>query len=203
MKSKFLIVFGLLLASVGVFAQNYFGVTGGYNLSNIRNADTPYVEYHPQSGFNVGVAYEHRFSTNGKGYPFLDASILYSLERYKGTPLVDNYYDLVFSAGSSPSFDEGSKFLKIPVSFGYNFQLTDKFGIAPKIFGIFDADMSDPPSSGSDKFFAFGGGANFNIGERFSIGVGYDFRRDIYGFADEYILFDNYHANLTYYIFSK
>ena len=197
MKNKILIAVGLLLISVCASAQNYFGVTGGYNLTDIRDADNSYIEYHPRSGFNVGVAYEHRFSTKGKGYPFLDASILYSLERYKGDPLVDNYFDLVFSSGSQ-TFDVDSKFLKVPVSYGYNFQLAEKFGIGPKIFVIYDFEPSY-----KDSYFAFGGGANFNIGERFSIGIGYDMRSGYNGPNGNRVWFDNFHANLTYYIFSK
>lgn len=198
MKNKILIAIGLLLVSVCASAQNYFGVTGGYNLSTIteRSGVVPgWREYSPKSGFNVGIAYEHRFTGSDKGNMFLGANILYSLEGYKFKEVVPVGPDIVFVNANTIDYDGkiDIKLLKIPVSFGYNFQLTEKFGIAPKIFVIYDFEPSY-----KDSYFAFGGGANFNIGERFSIGIGYDMKS---GYDGGW--YDNCHANLTYYIFSK
>ncbi len=203
MKNKLLIAVGLSLASVCASAQNYFGVTGGYNLSTIteRSGVVPgWREYSPKSGFNVGIAYEHRFAGSDKGNMFLGANILYSLEGYKFKEVVPVGPDIVFVNANTIDYDGkiDIKLLKIPVSFGYNFQLTEKFGIAPKIFVIYDFEPSY-----KDSYFAFGGGANFNIGERFSIGIGYDMRSGYNGPNGNRVWFDNFHANLTYYIFSK
>ena len=186
MKNKLLIAVGLSLASVCASAQNYFGVTGGYNLTNMHHEmGSSDFERDPKSGFNIGASYEHRFHANGKGYPFLDACLLYSQEGY--------FYS-----------DKDLKFLKIPVGVGYDFQLTRKFGLAPKVFGVLDVEMSDVSASDNNMFFAFGGGANLNIGEKFSIGIGYELRRESYGSNDDYYSwFNTFHTNLTYYIFSK
>ena len=68
MKGKFLITTGLALASVCSSAQNYFGVTGGYNLSTFKmdkqrlGIPDGVVENSPKSGFNAGIAYEYRFT---------------------------------------------------------------------------------------------------------------------------------------------
>ena len=202
MKNKILIAIGLLLVSVCASAQNYFGVTGGYNLSTMteRSGVEPgWREYSPKSGFNVGIAYEHRFAGSDKGNMFLGANILYSLEGYKFKEVVPVGPDIVFVNANTIDYDGkiDIKLLKIPVSFGYNFQLAEKFGIAPKIFVIYDFEPSY-----KDSYFAFGGGANFNIGERFSIGIGYDMKSGYHGSFD-CGWYDNCHANLTYYIFSK
>lgn len=196
MKNKLFVLAGLMMACAGVSAQNYFGLTGGYNLSKV-SVENPsdYCENKFGSGFNVGVAYEHRFKSTGNSYPFIDASILYSLEKRN----VEYSVDLNDMVGCPPAFDIDMKFLKIPVSFGYNFQVSDKFGIGPKVFAIFDGDFS---SQGLDPYFAFGGGVNFNIGERASIGIGHDLNyRNLYFGGD--VWSHNTHANFTYYIFSK
>lgn len=202
MKSKFLIVFGLLLANVCASAQNYFGVTGGCNLSRIHDKDFFDVDYYSKIGFNVGVAYEHRFRNSGNNYPFIDASILYSLEQYSFAykdRSIDPYDMVLTSGGYEPIVKE--KYLKVPVGVGFNFQLAEKFGLAPKVYGILDATID---RFGMDPIFAFGGGMNLNVGESFQIGIGYDlnhsFSRSCESGKD---WIGNFHANLTYYIFSK
>ena len=202
MKSKFLIVFCLLLANVCASAQNYFGVTGGCNLSHIHDKDFFDVDYYSKIGFNVGVAYEHRFKNSGNNYPFIDASILYSLEQYSFAykdRKIDPYDIVLYYGGYEPIVKE--KYLKVPVGVGFNFQLAEKFGLAPKVYGILDAIID---RFGMDPIFAFGGGMNLNVGESFQIGIGYDlnhsFSRSCESGKD---WIGNFHANLTYYIFSK
>ena len=91
---KMLVVAGLMLAGVCASAQNYFGVTGGYNLSNhfisewnLTSIDPieggVSYDYYCKSGFNAGLSFEHRFApkSNGGNW-FLGVSALYSLEGY-------------------------------------------------------------------------------------------------------------------------
>ena len=147
MKSKLLITTGLVLASVCASAQSYFGVTGGYNLSTLRmenTEDDPYgvkTEYSPRSGFNAGIAYEYRFSGSDKGNLFIGANVLYSLEGYHyKTTIPTGGSDIELKSGLAPYVAEGDvdiKNLKVPVSFGYNFKLSDNFGLAPKVLRIY------------------------------------------------------------------
>ena len=94
MKGKFLITTSLVLASVCTSAQNYFGVTGGYNLSTFKmdkqrlGIPDGVVENSPKSGFNAGIAYEYRFTGSDKGNLFIGANVLYSLEGYHHKALV-------------------------------------------------------------------------------------------------------------------
>ena len=197
-----LVVAGLMLAGVCASARNYFGVTGGCNLSHIHDKGFFDVDYYSKIGFNVGVAYEHRFRNSGNNYPFIDASILYSLEQYSFAykdRTIDPYDIVLTSGGFEPIVKE--KYLKVPVGVGLNFQLAEKFGLAQKDYGILDATID---RFGMDPIFAFGGGMNFNIGESVQIGIGYDlnhsFSRSCESGKD---WIGNFHANLTYYIFSK
>lgn len=212
MKKEMLVSAGLLLAGVGATAQNYFGVTGGYNLTHHHAPDDYYFEYENKSGFNAGIAYEHRFKNSGNNYLFLDASVLYSLEQYSCTQKdkTINLNDMVFASGGDDSGLE-MKYLKVPVGVGYNFQLAEKFGLAPKVYGILDVDVHKHPGAKDNKYctdpyFAFGGGANLNIGERFQIGMGYDWNLARYispRYLESKNWTGNFHTNLTYYLFSK
>lgn len=204
MKGKFLITTGLALASVCASAQNYFGVTGGYNLSTLKmensGGNDPYgakTEYSPRSGFNAGIAYEYRFSGSDKGNLFLGANVLYSLEGY-------HYKTTIPTVGGIPNVYDGNvdiKNLKVPVSFGYNFKLSDNFGLAPKVFGILESQLDVDHNDTNPVFdFAFGAGVNLNIGERLSIGLGYDWNPEN-DFVPK-IRYCNAHANVSYYIFS-
>ena len=89
--------------------------------------------------------------------------------------------------------------MKVPVSFGYNFKLSDNFGLAPKVFGILESQLGvDHDPEYNPLFdFAFGAGVNLNIGERLSIGLGYDWNPEDF---DSHL--GNAHANVSYYIFS-
>ena len=147
---KILIVAGLMLASVCASAQNYFGVTGGYNLSTLKMEELtgdPYgvkTEHSPRSGFNAGIAYEHRFTGSDKGNLFIGANVLYSLEGYHyKTTIPTGVSDIVLKSGSDAVYEDNVdfKYLKVPVSFGYNFKLSDNFGLAPKVFGILESQL--------------------------------------------------------------
>ncbi len=201
MKNKLLIAVGLSLASVCASAQNYFGVTGGCNLSHLSKQDILF-DFYSKIGFNVGVAYEHRFKNSGNSYPFVDASILYSLEQYSFAykdRTIDPYDMVLYYGGYEPIVKE--KYLKVPVGVGFNFQLAEKFGLAPKVYGILDATID---RFGMDPIFAFGGGMNLNIGEQFQIGIGYDLNHSFsWSCVSGKDWIGNFHANLTYYIFSK
>ncbi len=209
---KMLIAVGLMLASVCASAQNYFGVTGGYNLSTLKMEEStgdPYgvkTEHSPRSGFNAGIAYEHRFDGSDKGNLFLGANVLYSLEGYHyKTTIPTGGSDIKLKSGSAPVVYEDDvdiKNLKVPVSFGYNFKLSDNFGLAPKVFGILESQLDVDHNETNQVFdFAFGAGLNLNIGERLSIGLGYDWNPETD--FEPTIVYGNAHANVTYYIFSK
>lgn len=90
----------------------------------------------------------------------------------------------------------------MPVSFGYNIKLGDNFGLAPKMYGILKSQLGlDEYSTEPTVDFAFGAGANLNIGDRFSIGLGYEWNPDTR--CEPSTSYNNAHANVTYYIFSK
>ncbi|MCR5247644.1 MAG: porin family protein [Paludibacteraceae bacterium] len=207
---KMLIVAGLMLASVCASAQNYFGVTGGYNLSTLKMEELtgdPYgvkTEHSPRSGFNAGIAYEHRFTGSDKGNLFIGANVLYSLEGYHyKTTIPTGVSDIVLKSGSDAVYEDNVdfKYLKVPVSFGYNFKLSDNFGLAPKVFGILESQLDIVHDDVNPVFdFAFGAGVNLNIGERLSIGLGYDW--NIENDFEPNIRYGNAHANVSYYIFS-
>ena len=209
MKKK-LIVAGLMLAGVCASAQNYFGVTGGYNLSTLKMEELtgdPYgvkTEHSPRSGFNAGIAYEHRFTGSDKGNLFIGANVLYSLEGYHyKTTIPTGVSDIVLKSGSDAVYEDNVdfKYLKLPVSFGYNFKLSDNFGLAPKVFGILESQLDIVHDDVNPVFdFAFGAGVNLNIGERLSIGLGYDW--NIENDFEPNIRYGNAHANVSYYIFS-
>ena len=209
MKSK-LIVAGLMLAGVCASAQNYFGVTGGYNLSTLKMEELtgdPYgvkTEHSPRSGFNAGIAYEHRFTGSDKGNLFIGANVLYSLEGYHyKTTIPTGVSDIVLKSGSDAVYEDNVdfKYLKLPVSFGYNFKLSDNFGLAPKVFGILESQLDIVHDDVNPVFdFAFGAGVNLNIGERLSIGLGYDWNLE--SDFEPNIRYGNAHANVSYYIFS-
>ena len=198
MKNKLLFIAGMMLASVCASAQNYFGVTGGYNLSTwkIDVAGHP-MDITPRSGFNAGIAYEYRFSGSDMGNLFIGANVLYSLEGY-------HYKMTLPTVGGIPiEYDENVdiKYLKVPVSFGYNFKLSDNFGLAPKVFGVLESQLDVEHNDTNPLFdFAFGAGVNLNIGERLSIGLGYDWNPET-DFVPT-ALYCNAHANVSYYIFS-
>ena len=208
---KILIVAGLMLAGVCASAQNYFGVTGGYNLSTLKMEELtgdPYgvkTEHSPRSGFNAGIAYEHRFTGSDKGNLFIGANVLYSLEGYHyKTTIPTGVSDIVLKSGSDAVYEDNVdfKYLKLPVSFGYNFKLSDNFGLAPKVFGILESQLDIVHDDVNPVFdFAFGAGVNLNIGERLSIGLGYDW--NIENDFEPNIRYGNAHANVSYYIFSK
>ena len=198
-----------MLASVCASAQSYFGVTGGYNLSTMKIEESKGIggintEHSPKSGFNAGIAYEHRFSGSDKGNLFIGANVLYSLEGYHyKTTLPTSSYDIVFSGVDPITYDENFdiKYLKVPVSFGYNFKLSDNFGLAPKVFGVLESQLDVEHNDTNPLFdFAFGAGVNLNIGERLSIGLGYDWNPET-DFVPT-ALYCNAHANVSYYIFS-
>lgn len=207
---KLLIVAGLMLAGVCASAQNYFGVTGGYNLSTLKMEELtgdPYgvkTEHSPRSGFNAGIAYEHRFTGSDKGNLFIGANVLYSLEGYHyKTTIPTGVSDIVLKSGSDAVYEDNVdfKYLKLPVSFGYNFKLSDNFGLAPKVFGILESQLDIVHDDVNPVFdFAFGAGVNLNIGERLSIGLGYDW--NIENDFEPNIRYGNAHANVSYYIFS-
>lgn len=207
---KILIVAGLLLAGVCASAQNYFGVTGGYNLSTLKMEELtgdPYgvkTEHSPRSGFNAGIAYEHRFTGSDKGNLFIGANVLYSLEGYHyKTTIPTGVSDIVLKSGSDAVYEDNVdfKYLKVPVSFGYNFKLSDNFGLAPKVFGILESQLDIVHDDVNPVFdFAFGAGVNLNIGERLSIGLGYDWNLE--NDFEPNIRYGNAHANVSYYIFS-
>ena len=207
---KLLIVAGLMLAGVCASAQNYFGVTGGYNLSTLKMEELtgdPYgvkTEHSPRSGFNAGIAYEHRFTGSDKGNLFIGANVLYSLEGYHyKTTIPTGVSDIVLKSGSDAVYEDNVdfKYLKLPVSFGYNFKLSDNFGLAPKVFGILESQVGVEHSDVNPVFdFAFGAGVNLNIGERLSIGLGYDWNPETD--FDPTVVYGNAHANVSYYIFS-
>lgn len=207
---KNLIVAGLMLAGVCASAQNYFGVTGGYNLSTLKMEELtgdPYgvkTEHSPRSGFNAGIAYEHRFTGSDKGNLFIGANVLYSLEGYHyKTTIPTGVSDIVLKSGSDAVYEDNVdfKYLKLPVSFGYNFKLSDNFGLAPKVFGILESQLDIVHDDVNPVFdFAFGAGVNLNIGERLSIGLGYDW--NIENDFEPNIRYGNAHANVSYYIFS-
>ena len=207
---KMLIVAGLMLASVCASAQNYFGVTGGYNLSTLKMEELtgdPYgvkTEHSPRSGFNAGIAYEHRFTGSDKGNLFIGANVLYSLEGYHyKTTIPTGVSDIVLKSGSDAVYEDNVdfKYLKVPVSFGYNFKLSDNFGLAPKVFGILESQLDIVHDDVNPVFdFAFGAGVNLNIGERLSIGLGYDWNLE--NDFEPNIRYGNAHANVSYYIFS-
>ena len=208
---KLLIVAGLMLAGVCASAQNYFGVTGGYNLSTLKMEELtgdPYgvkTEHSPRSGFNAGIAYEHRFTGSDKGNLFIGANVLYSLEGYHyKTTIPTGVSDIVLKSGSDAVYEDNVdfKYLKLTVSFGYNFKLSDNFGLAPKVFGILESQLDIVHDDVNPVFdFAFGAGVNLNIGERLSIGLGYDW--NIENDFEPNIRYGNAHANVSYYIFSK
>lgn len=208
---KILIVAGLMLAGVCASAQNYFGVTGGYNLSTLKMEELtgdPYgvkTEHSPRSGFNAGIAYEHRFTGSDKGNLFIGANVLYSLEGYHyKTTIPTGVSDIVLKSGSDAVYEDNVdfKYLKLPVSFGYNFKLSDNFGLAPKVFGILESQLDIVHDDVNPVFdFAFGAGVNLNIGERLSIGLGYDWNLE--SDFEPNIRYGNAHANVSYYIFSK
>ena len=207
---KILIVAGLMLAGVCASAQNYFGVTGGYNLSTLKMEELtgdPYgvkTEHSPRSGFNAGIAYEHRFTGSDKGNLFIGANVLYSLEGYHyKTTIPTGVSDIVLKSGSDAVYEDNVdfKYLKLPVSFGYNFKLSDNFGLAPKVFGILESQLDIVHDDVNPVFdFAFGAGVNLNIGERLSIGLGYDWILE--SDFEPNIRYGNAHANVSYYIFS-
>ena len=207
---KILIVAGLMLAGVCASAQNYFGVTGGYNLSTLKMEELtgdPYgvkTEHSPRSGFNAGIAYEHRFTGSDKGNLFIGANVLYSLEGYHyKTTIPTGVSDIVFKSGSDAVYEDNVdfKYLKLPVSFGYNFKLSDNFGLAPKVFGILESQLDIVHDDVNPVFdFAFGAGVNLNIGERLSIGLGYDWNLE--SDFEPNIRYGNAHANVSYYILS-
>ncbi|MDD5995739.1 MAG: outer membrane beta-barrel protein [Bacteroidales bacterium] len=207
---KILIVAGLMLAGVCASAQNYFGVTGGYNLSTLKMEELtgdPYgvkTEHSPRSGFNAGIAYEHRFTGSDKGNLFIGANVLYSLEGYHyKTTIPTGVSDIVLKSGSDAVYEDNVdfKYLKLPVSFGYNFKLSDNFGLAPKVFGILESQLDIVHDDVNPVFdFAFGAGVNLNIGERLSIGLGYDWNLE--NDFEPNIRYGNAHANVSYYIFS-
>jgi opacity protein-like surface antigen len=207
---KILIVAGLMLAGVCASAQNYFGVTGGYNLSTLKMEELtgdPYgvkTEHSPRSGFNAGIAYEHRFTGSDKGNLFIGANVLYSLEGYHyKTTIPTGVSDIVLKSGSDAVYEDNVdfKYLKLPVSFGYNFKLSDNFGLAPKVFGILESQLDIVHDDVNPVFdFAFGAGVNLNIGERLSIGLGYDWNLE--SDFEPNIRYGNAHANVSYYIFS-
>ena len=200
-----------MLAGVCASAQNYFGVTGGYNLSTLKMEELtgdPYgvkTEHSPRSGFNAGIAYEHRFTGSDKGNLFIGANVLYSLEGYHyKTTIPTGVSDIVLKSGSDAVYEDNVdfKYLKLPVSFGYNFKLSDNFGLAPKVFGILESQLDIVHDDVNPVFdFAFGAGVNLNIGERLSIGLGYDW--NIENDFEPNIRYGNAHANVSYYIFSK
>ena len=203
MKNKILIAVGLLLSCVCASAQSYFGVTGGYNLST-KNVDEKfeYTEYSSKSGFNAGIAYEYRFSGSDKGNMFIGANVLYSLEGFHiktSVPAGSYDPDMVLMSSFESEEDVDIKYLKVPVSFGYNFKLSDNFGLAPKVFGILESQLGvdHDPEYNPVFDFAFGAGVNLNIGERLSIGLGYDWNPEDF---DSHL--GNAHANVSYYIFS-
>ena len=207
---KILIVAGLMLAGVCASAQNYFGVTGGYNLSTLKMEELtgdPYgvkTEHSPRSGFNAGIAYEHRFTGSDKSNLFIGANVLYSLEGYHyKTTIPTGVSDIVLKSGSDAVYEDNVdfKYLKVPVSFGYNFKLSDNFGLAPKVFGILESQLDIVHDDVNPVFdFAFGAGVNLNIGERLSIGLGYDWNLE--NDFEPNIRYGNAHANVSYYIFS-
>lgn len=203
MKRILLVSIGTILASVCASAGNYFGVTGGYNLSNYYS---PSYEgrpnYEARSGFDLGVAYEHRFNAreNGNNW-YLDAGLRYSLQRYRCYYFMSDHKssysgsDLV--ACGPQEFDVVEKFttLKLPVGVGYNFKLNEKLGLGPKAYGTFVYEVGDYHGL----YCGFGGGAKLNIGERISIEAGYDVTRKLsfdYYFGAAY-------ANFTYYFLAK
>lgn len=224
MKGKMLLVAGLALAGIDASAQNYFGVTGGYNLSTLMSEELEDVEwgvkseYTPKSGFNAGIAYEHRFTGSDKGNLFIGANLLYSLEGYKYKTTIPTNVSLSSTIDpaevGAPSFEQNGseayegtvdiKYLKVPVSFGYNFKLSENLGLAPKIFGIFETQVgAEDWSTRSRHFdFAFGAGANLNIGERLSIGLGYDWNPDG-RYSGSVPVYGNAHVNVSYFILSK
>ena len=202
---KMLVVAGLMLAGVCASAQNYFGVTGGYNLSNhfisewnLTSIDPieggVSYDYYCKSGFNAGLSFEHRFApkSNGGNW-FLGVSALYSLEGYNIRS------EIAFADGYVKEYDTDCdiKLLKFPVSFGFNFKVNEKVGFAPKVYGIFARNVGAQFSFEKLSRFSYGGGANINIGERSSIGVGYDWY-----VSEKNIWNGNAHVNFTYYIFS-
>ena len=202
----------MMLANVCVSAQNYFGVTGGYNLSTLKmensGGEDPFgvkKEHSPRSGFNAGIAYEHRFTGSDKGNLFIGANVLYSLEGYHyKTTIPTGGSDIKLKSGSAAVYegDVDIKNLKVPVSFGYNFKLSDNFGLAPKVFGILESQLDVDHNETNPVFdFAFGAGVNLNIGERLSIGLGYDWNPE--NDFEPNIRYCNAHANVSYYIFSK
>ena len=208
MKNKILIAIGLLLSCVCASAQSYFGVTGGYNLSTFKidelrlGVPEGVIENTPKSGFNAGIAYEYRFTGSDKGNLFIGANVLYSLEGYHHKALVPADMslapDLVTIEPIESEEDVDIKYLKVPVSFGYNFKLSDNFGLAPKVFGILESQLDVDHNDANPVIdFAFGAGVNLNIGERLSIGLGYDWNPE-----DFDCVLGNAHANVSYYIFS-
>lgn len=222
MKIKMLVSAGLMLASAVATAENLFGVTGGYNLStrfdNLEyESGSGYFEYKCKSGFNAGLAYEHRFTSSEKGNLFLDAQLLYSLEGYRLKAEFSSD-DIVLSGSVSASSDASLnatgeivkideyinwRYIKVPVGFGYNFKLGEKFGLAPKVAAIFKCELRDHMGNGAPfANFAFGGGAKLNIGERISVDLGYDWMPESFG-GDHKCVLGTAHANFTYYFIAK
>lgn len=208
MKNKLFVLAGLMMTCMGTQAQNYFGLTAGYNLSSRHVSSVPAyfvgVDYGPRSGFNAGIAYEHRFAakTNGGNW-FIDADLLFSLERVHSQSwgfMDPHEYNVSIEV---EPWDEvyDTKYLKLPVGTGFNFKCTDKFGFAPKVFVILEKELEDH-KVGTEKVFdvAYGGGVNLNIGDRTQIGLGYDWNNFGQGTG---AWSGNAHANFTYYIFSK
>ena len=136
---------------------------------------------------------------------FIGANVLYSLEGYHyKTTIPTGGSDIVLKSGSDAVYEDNVdfKYLKLPVSFGYNFKLSDNFGLAPKVFGILESQLDIVHDDVNPVFdFAFGAGVNLNIGERLSIGLGYDW--NIENDFEPNIRYGNAHANVSYYIFSK
>lgn len=207
MKNKLFVLAGLMLAGAAS-AQNHIGLTAGYNLSSRFCTSTPAyslgIEYGPKSGFNAGVAYEHRFAKQAnEGNWFIDADLLFSLEGFhsKSWGFLDPHeYNVAVEVEPWDEYYD-IKYLKLPFGAGYNFKCTDKFGFAPKVYCVLEKELNvNKVSRDGVLDVAYGAGVNLNIGERAQIGLGYDWNSFGKGSG---LCSTNAHANFTYYLFSK
>ncbi|MBO4333383.1 MAG: outer membrane beta-barrel protein [Paludibacteraceae bacterium] len=198
MKKHVLLVAGCLLVSATTFAENRFGVTAGANI----NYNSSYETFKTSPGFEAGLAWEHSFGSTEKGHPFFNVGLLYSLRNSKYEESVPGGRipgTSVNYPSTTRTYSYHDSYLVLPISAGYNFQLSEKFGLAPKT-GI------SANKNIKEKEFGFGAelGVNLNIGKKFQVGLSHEWtiaNHYEFGGWETKDLCNLVHANLTYYIF--
>ncbi|MCQ2207545.1 MAG: porin family protein [Paludibacteraceae bacterium] len=177
-----------LVASFSVSAAD-IAVTAGVGAASIAND-----ECDATFAYNLGVKLNFNINDN----LFVEGSGLLQHQGFTYTPHGSIFG---FSFSSDKTYDYDLYYLSVPVNIGWNFNVNDKFSIAPKLgltfsAGLFgdESDMDCDPFSEreensrieafgftSGSFYenfnrinlGFNLGANFNIAKKFQIGAQY------------------------------